>query len=202
MYKGELIMDTLKDVRSIGLFETSKNLVKVLSCEEVYNKVGAVMPLPYDSIEQNMKDIAIWIHNFHKKNIMFLTPEIALIDELLKLSNDTQFIIALPNFIDEETKETILNNNPDTKRVFFLQDFLSPSKFQPYNSLLITCGFITGDHYMVLPETFSLNEKHNNFLGKKLFIPYTEFSEPVRYDDWVEIKNDKFNQVWRMKQNE
>ena len=195
-------MDILKDVRRIGLFETSKNLVKVLSCEEVYNKVGEDMPLPYDSIEQDIKEIAKWINSFNKKNIMFLTPEIALIDELLKQNSETDFIIALPNFMDEETKENIINNNPDSKRVLFLQDSLSPSNFQPYNSLLVTCGFIAGDHFMVLPETFGLNEKHNSFLGKKLFVPYTEFSEPIRYSNWIEINNDKFNQVWRMKQNE
>ena len=160
------------------------------------------MPLPYYSIEQDIREIATWIHSFNKKNIMFLTPEIALIDELLKYDNETQFIIALPNFMEEETKENIINNNPDSKRVLFLQDSLSPSSFLPCNSLLVTCGFITGHCFMVLPETYSLNEKHHSFLGKKLFIPYTEFSEPIRYDDWIEINNDKFNQVWRRKQNE
>lgn len=36
-----------------------------------------------------------------------------------------------------------------------------------------------------------------NILGKKVFIPYVELDDAVRYEGWMEVNRDRFNTVWR-----
>ena len=79
-------MDMQKTAREIGLFETGINLSKVSDSNDVILKVGASMPLPDEDITDRISQIAAWLHAFGKSKYMFLTPEIALIEEMSKLS--------------------------------------------------------------------------------------------------------------------
>ena len=47
---------------------------------------------------------------------------------------------------------------------------------------------------MVLPETYRMIEHYNSgFWGKKVFVPYVELPDAVRYDEWLEICNEKIS---------
>mgnify|MGYP001058781797 FL=1 len=35
------------------------------------------------------------------------------------------------------------------------------------------------------------------FLGKKVFIPYIELSSAARYDGWMEVGQDRITEKWR-----
>lgn len=50
---------------------------------------------------------------------------------------------------------------------------------------------------MVLPETYRMIDHYSGFLGKKVFVPYVELEDAVRYEGWMEVSRDRFNTVWR-----
>lgn len=189
-------MDMQKTAREIGLFETGVNLSKVCASTDVIQKVGASMPLPDEDIAEQIPRIAAWLHSLGKSKYMFLTPEIALIEELVKLSGEAEVIIAIPSDLDEDVKERIGNNLPHGARVtlwhepFFLPLF-------PKTGLIAVCGYAAGGRPMVLDDTYRMVEHYSSFLGKKVFIPYKEILSADRYDGWREVSKQKLNTEWR-----
>lgn len=189
-------MDMQKTAREIGLFETGINLSKVCTSIDVIQKVGASMPLPDEDISEQIPRIAAWLHSLGKRKYMFLTPEIALIEELVKLSGEAEVIIAIPSNLDEDVKERIGNNLLHGAKVtlwhepFFLPLF-------PKTGLIVVCGYAAGGRPMVLDDTYRMVEHYSSFLGKKVFIPYKEILSADRYDGWREVSKQKLNTEWR-----
>ena len=100
-------MDMHRTAKEIGLFLTAINLVAVIDSPDVQDKVGASMPLPDSDTEKKVSDIAKWLTGFGKRKYMFLTPEIALIEELLRQTdNKAEVTIAIPCDLDAWCKAT------------------------------------------------------------------------------------------------
>lgn len=192
-------MDMLKTVREIGFFETSSNLVNVIDSCDIQAKVGNIMPLPTAEFVEKIPKIAEWLTSFGKDRYLFFTPEIALVDKLAEQNRTSEAIILVPCDMDTEVKERLKGNLPKTMNVSLLAEPYFPGGFYPGNGLLIICGYLAGGRMMVLPETYRMIEHYSGFLGKKVFVPYVELHDSVRYDGWMEVGNDKINLVWRAK---
>lgn len=190
-------MDMQKIAREIGLFETGINLSKVCNSTNVIQKVGASMPLPDEDIVDRIPQIAAWLHSFGKSKYMFLTPEIALIEEMSKLSNQEEVIIAIPCDLEEEAKERLRNNLPRNIEVTILEEPYFPQSFFPGNGLMVVCGYAAGGRPMVLPDTYRMVEHYSGFLGKKVFIPYKDLETAARYDGWLEVSQQRLSKKWR-----
>lgn len=191
-------MDIQKTAREIGLFETAINLAKVSNSADVMQKVGASMPLPNEDIEIRVRQVAKWLYDFGKKKYMFLTPEIALIDEMSKLAdNHMEIIIATPCDLEQEAKERLKNNLPHGITVTVLEEPYFPQSFFPKNGMLVICGYLGGNRALVLPDTYRMVEHYSGFLGKKVFVPYKELDSATRYDGWMEINQQRLNTKWR-----
>lgn len=190
-------MDMQKIAREIGLFETGINLSKVCNSTDVIQKVGASMPLPDEDIVDRIPQIAAWLHSFGKSKYMFLTPEIALIEEMSKLSNQEEVIIAIPCDLEEEAKERLRNNLPRNIEVTILEEPYFPQSFFPGNGLMVVCGYAAGGRTMVLPDTYRMVEHYSGFLGKKVFIPYKDLETAARYDGWLEVSQQRLSKKWR-----
>lgn len=190
-------MDMQKTAREIGLFETGINLSKVCNSTDVIQKVGASMPLPDEDIVDRIPQIAAWLHSFGKSKYMFLTPEIALIEEMSKLSNQEEVIIAIPCDLEEEAKERLRNNLPRNIEVTILEEPYFPQSFFPRNGLMVVCGYAAGGRPMVLPDTYRMVEHYSGFLGKKVFIPYKDLETAARYDGWLEVSQQRLSAKWR-----
>lgn len=190
-------MDMQKTAREIGLFETGINLSKVCNSTDVIQKVGASMPLPDEDIVDRIPQIAAWLHSFGKSKYMFLTPEIALIEEMSKLSNQEEVIIAIPCDLEEEAKERLRNNLPRNIEVTILEEPYFPQSFFPGNGLMVVCGYAAGGRPMVLPDTYRMVEHYSGFLGKKVFIPYKDLETAARYDGWLEVSQKRLSEKWR-----
>ena len=189
-------MDMQKTAREIGLFEAGINLSKVCTSADVIRKVGASMPLPDDDIAEKIPRIAAWLHGFGKNKYMFLTPEIALIEEIVKLSSEAEVIIAIPTDLDEDVKERIGNNLPHGANVtLWYEPFFLP--LFPKNGLIVVCGYAAGGRPMVLYDTYRMIGHYSSFLGKKVFIPYKEIHSADRYDGWREVSRQKLDTEWR-----
>ena len=191
-------MDIQKTAKEIGFFETAINLAKVSKSADVIQKVGASMPLPDEGIEVRTGQVAEWLLGFGKDNYMFLTPEIALIEEMGKLSSKkTEVIIAVPRDLDEEARERLKNNLPHGVSVAVLEEPYFPQSFFPGNSMMVISGYLGGGRAMVLPDTYRLVEHYSGFLGKKVFVPYKELDAASRYDGWMEISQQRISEKWR-----
>ena len=190
-------MDMQKTAREIGLFETGINLSKVCNSTDVIHKVGASMPLPDEEIANRVPQIATWLHSFGKSKYMFLTPEIALIEEMSKYSNQEEIIIAIPCDLEEEAKERLRNNLPRDIEVTILEEPYFPQSFFPGNGLMVVCGYAADGRSMVLPDTYRMVEHYSGFLGKKVFIPYRELETAARYEGWLEVSQQRLSTKWR-----
>lgn len=191
-------MDILKTAKEIGLFFTAKNLAEVVYSPDVQDKVGASMPLPTPGSESNVMKIADWLIGFGKQKYMFLTPEITLIEELLKQTKDNvEVAIAVPCDLDREIKERLQDNLPRGAIVELLEEPHFPDNLYPSNGMIVICGYFGGDRPMVLSDTYRMVEHYRSFLGKKVFIPYIELSSAIRYNGWMEISQLRIDEVWR-----
>ena len=191
-------MDMQKTIREIGLFETAVNLAKVSGSADVVQKVGASMPLPDEGIGIRVGQIAEWLLDFGKSKYMFLTPEIALIEEMGKRSgNKTEVIIVVPCNLNPEAKERLRNNLPHGVVVTVLEEPYFPQAFFPGNGMMVISGYLGGDRAMVLPDTYRMVEHYSGFLGKKVFVPYKEIDSAIRYDGWMEINQQRLSGKWR-----
>ncbi len=190
-------MDIQKTVREIGFFETGINLAEVLESKDIQEKVGAVMPLPETELTNTISQIADWLTAFGKDKYMILTPEIALVDQLAKQNGGREAILLVPCDMDPEVKERLKANIPKSMKVSLLEEPYFPEEFYPGNGLLIACGYYAGGRIMVLPETYRLIDHYSGFMGKKVFVPYVELEDAVRYKGWMEIGRDKFTTIWR-----
>lgn len=190
-------MDMLKTVREIGFFETGCNLAEVIESKDVQEKAGIVMPLPVHELSNSIINIAEWLTAFGKEKYMFLSPEISIIDKLSEKKSDKEAVILIPCDMDNEVKERLNENLPKSMRVSLLEEPYFPEAFYPANGIIIVCGYLAGERMMVLPETYRMLEHYSGFFGKKVFIPYVELAEAVRYDGWMEIGKDKISMIWR-----
>lgn len=191
-------MDIQKTVREIGLFETAINVAKVSNSADVVQKVGMTMPLPNKDIGVRVKQVAKWLCDFNKNKYMFLTPEIALFEEMSKLDNThMEIIIAIPCDLEQEAKERLKNNLPHGITVTVLEEPYFPQSFFPRNGILVICGYLGRNRALVLPDTYRMVEHYSGFLGKKVFVPYKELDSASRYDGWMEINQQRINAKWR-----
>lgn len=191
-------MDIQKTAREIGLFETAVNLAKVSSSAEVIQKVGASIPLPDERMGGRVGQVAKWLLSFSKSKYMFLTPEIALIEEMGKQSNSkTEFIIAVPCDLEREARERLNNNLPHGAEVTVLEEPYFPQSFFPGNGMMVISGYSGGERAMVLSDTYRMVEHYSGFLGKKVFVPYKELDAAIRYDGWMEISQQRLSAKWR-----
>lgn len=191
-------MDMRKTAKEIGLLETAVNLSKVRDSDDVIYKIGTSMPMPDNDIEAEISQAAKWLLDFGKEKYMFLTPEIAMIEEMGKQAKrNTEAIIAVPCDLEAEAKERLYNNLPQNICVTILEEPYFPQSFFPGNGMMVMCGYLGGGRAMILPETYRLVEHYSGFLGKKVFVPYKELDTAARYDGWLEVSQQRLSTIWR-----
>lgn len=184
--------------REIGLFETALNLESVHSSAEVIQKVGDSMPLPETGTKERIIHIAKWLLASGKKKFLFLTPEIALIEEISKdLCTDIEIIIALPTDMEPDVKDRLKHNIPRGIHISLLEEPYFPESFFPSNSMIVVCGYAGGDREMVLSDTYRMIQHYCVFLGKKIFVPYIELPAGLRYNGWLALNRQQINGKWR-----
>ena len=130
-------MDLKKTAREIGLFEMAINLAEVSNSTDIIRKVGASMPLPDEDIKERVRQIAEWLLNFDKSKYMFLMPEIALVEEMARISNNhIEVIFTVPCDLEQEAKERLKNNLPKETTITVLEEPYFPQSFYPGNGMI------------------------------------------------------------------
>lgn len=139
----------------------------------------------------------MWLYSFNKEKYLFLTPEIALIENIKNRKVDDEAIIVVPCDMELDIKDRLRNNLPTNMSVSLLEEPYFPDEFYPGNGLIVVCGYASGSRTIVLPETYRMIEHYGSFLGKKVFIPYAHCPGSYHYNGWIEVDSGKFNAIWR-----
>lgn len=191
-------MDIQKTAKEIGVFETAINLSFVSESPEVTHKISDSFPMPPVDITERTKLVAEWLLSFGKTKYMFLSPEIAVIEEMAKAANrPLEMIITVPCDMDEDSKTRLANNLPSKVTTIILEEPYFPTSFFPGNGMMVVSGYAAGGRTMIFPDTYRLIEHYSGFLGKKAFIPYTEIATSARYDGWMELNQQRVDIAWR-----
>lgn len=193
-------MDILKTAREIGFYETAINVQKVGITETLREKVGTTFPLPAEDVQNDCTNAAKWLLGFKKSKYLFISPEIALIEEMAKnaaLDRNFEVGIVLPTGMEAEVAERLRNNLPANVKVSLLKAPYCWRNFRPDNGMVVTVGYLGRGHSMVLFETQSVLGYISSFLGCKVFIPYTEETVAERYQGWIETNTSQFKEIWR-----
>ena len=192
-------MDILKTIREIGHFETSINLANYMKSNDVIEQIGHSFPLQDNSIVSKTDTASIWLARFYKNKYFFLTPELAIIESMIKyVPKSTEFLILKPSDMDEEVFERLNHNRPRGAHVSFINEPFPCEDFYPDNGMIVICGYIAGEHLMVLPETYrAANHYYNEFRGKICFVPFAEEAAASRYANWIELNPQMNLIVWR-----
>lgn len=193
-------MNSRKTACEIGLFETAGNIAQILNRPAAAAKAGASMPLPAADIKSRIHQTAVRLLGLRKKKYMFLTPEIAVLEEMAALSPNSclEAILALPCDMDPQSRERLKNNLPCGIEVEILDEPYFPNAFFPGNGAIVICGYTGGDRLMVLSSTYRMAEHYSGFLGKKIFVPYAEFDISVPCEGWMELNPLILTEEWRI----
>lgn len=197
-------MDVRMTAKEIGLFETAANLAAVRGSAAVVQKAGTAMPLPSAGIEEETGRAARRLLASGKKKFLFLTPEIALAERMLACSGDREILFLMPCDMEPGARKRLEHNLPggagrngagNNTRVRLLEEPYFPRDFFPGNSLMVVCGYCGGKRPMVMAETYRLLEHYSGFRGEKLFVPYVQLEQAVRFDGWMEVSAERVRMI-------
>ena len=188
-------MDSRTSAREFGFFETCLNLEKVMDRREVREQAGAYMPLPDNDVAAHVQAAAEWLHGLGKTRYMFLTPELALMDELEKLSQNAEMIVTIPHDMDPEVRERLQNNLPKQVETTLLEEAFTLTNFYPSNSVIVICGYLGGGRPMVMHDTYRMAAQYSRFYGKIVFVPFAVLDSALRYDGWRELSGNFYNTI-------
>lgn len=191
-------MDSIKTARELGLFEAAHNISLVSDSVEVQDKVEQSMPMPGADFAPRIAQAVDYILSFGKHNLMFLSPEIALVEELAKRKiPGMHVVLTLPGDMDPDSRIRLYNNIPEGISVQFLEENYFPG-FRPSSGMVVSFGYMAGEHLMVLPEGYRCIEKyHPKFYGHKVFVPYVVREDAAHFSEWLEVKQNSFSEVWK-----
>lgn len=191
-------MDSIKTSRELGFFEAARNISLVSDSQEVCTKVEQTMPMPGADFAPRISQVVDYILSFGKPNLMFLSPEIALVEEIAKRKiPGMHVVLTLPGDMDPDSRARLYTNIPEGISVQFLEENYFPG-FRPSNGMVVSFGYMAGERLMVLPEGYRCIEKyHPKFYGRKVFVPYVVRENAARFGEWLEVNQNNFTDVWR-----
>lgn len=188
-------MDSRTSAREFGFFETCLNLERVMDSREVREQAGAYMPLPDNDVAARVQAVAEWLHGLDKTRYMFLTPELALMDELAKLSQNAEMIVTIPHDMDPDVRDRLQNNLPKRVKTTLLEEPFTLTNFYPSNSVIVICGYLGGGRPMVMYDTYRMAAQYSRFYGKIVFVPFAVLDSALRYDGWRELNGSFYNTI-------
>lgn len=184
---------TNTDVFELGIFETLKNVFKYSKDETLLDECSRVIPIPDFLKPERIKDVATKICELNEKNIIFLTPEILVFDELVKVKCNKNIYVCLPLSISDESSVCIKRNMPRKLGIKVISEENIYS-FSMNDTAIVVCGF--EDEYeraLVLNRNYQLLQKFKSFYGKKILIS-AGTDRGARLPGWKTIyREDYFN---------
>lgn len=177
-----------------GLIETLKVLSKYISETDIIDDCCKFIPIPETGSFKNLENIKKSIGKLEKKRLLFLTPEIALIEEIKDVSFVEDIIVCIPSEMDNETVERIANNIPSGIKTSLIREheisLLRP--FRPDNAAIVVFGFCDGTNALITDYNYRMMEYYDSFCGKKVLVSCGNGVTNQRPSGWIPVKAHDF----------
>ena len=186
-------MNLIDTIDEIGIFETTTQLNKYIDNGELMYDISKFEPVSSDASSlRSVNEVIIKILNFQKRNLMFLSNEIAILEEILKYKGYfDNIIVVLSNNLSREQKEIIIKNSPNRNIIKYINELEYPTLIKPKNSVIISFGYKNGNKCLLNKKSYRTLEIYKEFLGEKIFISCLDDNISERHKNWNSINGEK-----------
>lgn len=193
LFLGDVIMNNIKNnITETGIIETLCVLHKHKNDAEVITNASLFLPIPDDSIHDKLNNIVDSLIKLKKERLLFLTPEIAVIEKLCSVKGITEVIVCLPSDYEEETYDRIFNNKPIGITTTFIKENEVPLDFTGNNAAIVAFGFCDNERAIVLNYNYRMMERYKSFYGYKILVSCGENMSNTRPIGWTPINTYTF----------
>lgn len=187
-------MNLIDTIDEIGIFETNIQLNKYIDNVELMYDISKYIPVSSDSSTlRSVNEVVIKILNLRKKNIMFLSNEIAILEGMLKYKEYfDNIIVVLSSNLSKEQKEIIIKNSPNQDIIKYINELEYPTLIKPKNSVIVSFGYKNGNKCLLNKKSYRTLEIYKEFLGEKVFVSCLNESISERPKNWISINGEKY----------
>lgn len=187
-------MNLIDIIDEIGIFETNIQLNKYIDNVELMYDISKYVPVSSDSSTlRSVNEVVIKILNLRKKNIMFLSNEIAILEGMLKYKEYfDNIIVVLSSNLSKEQKKIIIKNSPNQDIVKYINELEYPTLIKPKNSVIVSFGYKNGNKCLLNKKSYRTLEIYKEFLGEKVFVSCLNESISERPKNWISINGEKY----------
>lgn len=187
-------MNLIDTIDEIGIFETTTQLNKYIDNGELMYDISKFVPVSSDASSlRSVNEVIIKILNLQKRNLMFLSNEIAILEEILKYKGYfDNIIVVLSNNLSREQKEIIIKNSPNRNIIKYINELEYPTLIKPKNSVIISFGYKNGNKCLLNKKSYRTLEIYKEFLGEKIFISCLDDNISERPKNWISINGEKY----------
>lgn len=187
-------MNLIDTMDEIGIFETTTQLNKYIDNGELMYDISKFVPVSFDTTSlRSVNEVVIKILNLQKRNIMFLSNEIAILEEILKYKEYfDNIIVVLSSNLNREQREIIVKNSPNRNIIKYINELEYPTLIKPKNSVIISFGYRSGDKCLLTKNSYRSLEIYKNFLGDKIFVSCFKESVNTRPKGWISVNMEKY----------
>lgn len=181
-------------IDEIGIYEISIHINKYISDNELINNVSKYIPISNNLYTMNsVEDVVLKILSLRKKNIMFLSNEIAILEGLMKYKDYfDNIIVVLSNSLNNEQRLNIIRNSPNNKYIKYINELEFPSLMKPKNSAIISFGYNDGNKCLINRKNYRTLEIYKEFLGEKIFLSLLNEKLVERPKNWISINGENY----------
>ena len=155
--------------------------------------------IPYDDYEfvENRISFFSGIIIDSKKSILFMMlPETALLEHLAKSGWEGRAIVAIPNDLDDESKERIYANVPNGISTEFISEGTCPASFRPDNGVIICTGIVLDAYRQyILPSSCRMMSLYKMFQGERILLSCFPQGVKIPEIGWTYAGPDFFTQI-------
>lgn len=186
------MIDIKSNINETGVVETLCVLHNHANSSDVTNDASLHLPIPYDDIHNKLNSIVNSLAGLKKEKLLFLTPEIAVIERLNTVECIEEVIICLPSDYDEDTYERIFNNKPVNVKITFIKENEVPIDFNGKNAAIVAFGFCDDERALVLNYNYRMMERYKAFYGYKILVSCGNHMSNARPVGWTPVNTYEF----------
>lgn len=186
------MIDIKSNINETGVVETLCVLHNHANSSEVMNDASLHLPIPEDNTHDKIVGIVDSLAKLNKKKLLFLTPEIAIIERFNTVECVEEIIVCLPSDYDEETYERIFNNKPVGVKITFIKENEVPLDFTGNNAAIVAFGFCDAERALVLNSNYRMMERYKAFYGCKILVSCGNHMSNARPIGWTPVNTYEF----------
>jgi hypothetical protein len=185
-------MDVFSTITEVGILETNLVISRNPKCTA---EISAYIPIVSNQyVEMRIQELTDAVIKTNKEQLFLMSPEIAILEALVRLRWKGKAILAIPFDLNSESQERILANIPEGICADFVYEGIYPANFRPNNGAIICTGIVpNGYRSYVLPASCRMMSLYKTFQGQRILLSCFPSSVKVPEIGWAYTDSDFFN---------